>query len=817
MSSEPPSEDETFATIGSDAPLQQAAPSEAVALTDRYQDLGFIAQGGMGEVRRAWDKQLARVVAIKILHPSLSEHPGLAARFTIEGRLTARLQHPGIVPVHDAGTLPDGRLWFAMKEVHGQTFASVISGIHAASAGGPWQAAGGWSFRRLLAALLRVCETVAYTHSQGIIHRDLKPDNIMVGQFGEVLVMDWGLARLLAEPAVPNTATPTPPPLSGGTRVGQIMGTPAYMPPEQARGEPLTPAADAYALGGVLYTVLSGRPPYHGGRIAIDAVRAGPPRPVDDDHPARLPPELCDLCRAAMARDPRDRPSAAQVAAQLSQWLDGARRQEQADALVVTARQQRGDIATQRAATDAARGAADARLGALPGHAPLSEKLGAWQAEDAAKAQSRQLRLATVRYLQTVRSALHLAPEHPAAHALLADHYRGQLVAAEARKDADAAAEAEALLRAHDRGHHAAWLRGDGRLSLRTDPPGAYVALHRYEEVDRRLQAQPVRDLGHTPLDCPLPRGSYLLVITAPGHAPVRYPVHIDRQEHWHGAPPGSTAPEPIVLPPAGSLGPEDCYVPAGWFTAGSDAGVDPLPTRRRWVDGFVIRRFPVTNAAYLGFLNDLLRRGEEDAALAWAPRDESNGNTRLIYQRTPDGFALGTDALGRAWRLDEPVVRVSWHAAAAFARWEADRSGLPWRLPHSLEWEKAARGVDGRRYPCGNFIDPSMVVILKSVQSAPRWRPVDSAPLDTSPYGVRGCAGNVRSWCADFYETAPRDAARLDPLDEGSGTHRMVKGNAWQGPARFSPCAGRLADLPERRFDSLSFRLARALVPRER
>ena len=206
----------------------EIAPESGFA--ERYEDLGLIAQGGMGEVRRVRDRQLGRVVAMKILAIDRIQSMGTAARFVAEATITAQLVHPGIIAVFDRGER-SGTLWYTMTEVRGATLAQRIL----ASRGSPD------GLRSLVQILHRVCEAIAYAHSEGVIHRDLKPDNIMVGPFGEVLVMDWGIACKLAEPA-------------------GAAGTPGWVAPEQARGETPAPQADIYALGGVLHAFLMGGP-----------------------------------------------------------------------------------------------------------------------------------------------------------------------------------------------------------------------------------------------------------------------------------------------------------------------------------------------------------------------------------------------------------------------------------------------------------------------------------------------------------------------------------------------------------------------------
>jgi serine/threonine protein kinase len=176
--------------------------AHAPALPGRYVDLGAVARGSFGEVRRVRDVVLDRVLAMKVLHAELSARPWIRRRFFTEVQITAQLQHPGIVPVYDHGELPDGRLWYAMKEVRGRTLGAILREIfEASSAEGFGATPSGWTFRRVVDVFARVAQTVAHAHRQGVFHRDLKPENVMIGELGEVMVMDWGLARRVAPAA----------------------------------------------------------------------------------------------------------------------------------------------------------------------------------------------------------------------------------------------------------------------------------------------------------------------------------------------------------------------------------------------------------------------------------------------------------------------------------------------------------------------------------------------------------------------------------------------------------------------------------------
>jgi serine/threonine protein kinase len=242
----------------------------------------------MGTVYRAWDRELGREVALKVLRADLPD-AGAAARLEREARILAQLEHPGIVPVHDAGTLDDGRVFYVMKLVRGERLEEVAARA---------------PLTEVLRLFLKVCETVGFAHARGVVHRDLKPSNIMVGAFGEVLVLDWGIARIVreAEPPGEPSRSDVSPDGQTDTAPGTVLGTPGFMAPEQAQG--LTHMVDArtdiFALGAILEALL--------GRGS----RQHAPRPV------------ASIWRKALAPQSADRyPSAEALAADITRFLDG--------------------------------------------------------------------------------------------------------------------------------------------------------------------------------------------------------------------------------------------------------------------------------------------------------------------------------------------------------------------------------------------------------------------------------------------------------------------------------------------------------------
>ena len=254
-----------------------------------------IAQGGMGIVYSAECLTFGREVAVKVMKPGMS-----AAVFNREAQITARLPHPGIPPVHALGKLPDGRPYLVMKLIKGETLDSILKNRSDFSS----------DRGKLVDVFEHICQAVGFAHAQGIIHRDLKPSNVMVGAFGEVQVMDWGLAREVrgAEEIEPETVV-TDQSLTMG---GQIKGTPAYMAPEQARGEKLDARADVFALGGMLAAILTGRPPFSGNSVMetiARAVKCDLGETLSRLDVSGADPELLALCRRCLEARREDRPA----------------------------------------------------------------------------------------------------------------------------------------------------------------------------------------------------------------------------------------------------------------------------------------------------------------------------------------------------------------------------------------------------------------------------------------------------------------------------------------------------------------------------
>ena len=301
------------------SPLAQTLPAASsssdvnglpIVNPSRYEVLSEVGRGGLGRVLKAFDRRLQRVIAIK----EMLDERGSAVRFVREAIATAGLEHPGIIPVHEVGRWPSGAPFYAMKLVSGRSLAEVIAERETLA-----------QRLALLPNVIAIADAMAYAHSKQLIHRDLKPANVLVGAFGETVIIDWGIAKALSA-AGREEGSPSVPPLAGEeqTRDGVLLGTPAYMPPEQAAGKELDQRADVYALGAILYQVLGGKPPHESKSADVMLrVLAGDWIPLEERQ-SGVAPELVTIVNRAMARDLHDRyPTARELADDLRRFQTG--------------------------------------------------------------------------------------------------------------------------------------------------------------------------------------------------------------------------------------------------------------------------------------------------------------------------------------------------------------------------------------------------------------------------------------------------------------------------------------------------------------
>lgn len=757
-------------------------------LGDRYEITGELGRGGVGHVCLALDRELGREVAVKtLLHPE-SVTRAQIERFIQEARITAQLEHPTVVPVYEIGVTTDGDLYYAMKRVDGTPLSRILAGVRKSEP----RFTDVYLPSHLLRVFNAVCQGVAFAHDRQVVHGDIKPDNVMVGSYGEVLLLDWGFATRLGVDDLSSLQRRH----EDRAPRGALFGTPGYLAPEriEKRTTP-TRTSDIYALGCVLYEILALQRVFDvQGRDATlaAAVETDPVHPAERTPGRRIAEDLGDLCLACLSRSLRRRPTSVhELSAAVEAYLAGARQREECERRV-----RRG-----RAALDRHLRLRDHQRKAEQLTAAIESRIEAWRpVEDkgpllAGLRRIEELRQATAdSYAEAVTAfdgALSLDRTDPDARSGMADAYWLRFEEAEARGDAREMALAERWLMAYDDGRYAVRIQGEAALTIDSDPTHAEVICLRYERRDMMLVAVPYQELVRTPLRLlPLPMGSYLLVFRAPGYRSTRFPVEIRRREHLN--PPG-----PVQLLPEGAVSRDFVHVPGGRFRCGGDPdSPGALPTGEETVDDFLIGCFPVTAGEYLAFLNHEWRRDPE-IARERAPRQ--TGMSGVLWEEGPEGWEIpAVDRNGNRWATTHPVYGVSWHDAEAYCRWRTREEEVPYGLPTELQWEKAMRGVDSRHYPWGPWFDASLCSTRESHPARPCNRPVGLFPSDVSPYGVHDAAGGVQEWCQDW-------------TDEESGLRRQ-RGGAWILDRRYSRLANRRSNFAWTAELSSGFRVVRPL-----
>ena len=777
---------------------EETTAVRGLSTQDRYVIGKELGSGGGGRVVRAYDRILGRTVAMKLLSADLSSDQKLGARFMAEAQATGQLEHPNIVPIYDFGSLPSGEFFYTMREVRRHSLRDAIEGLRR---GDPHYIAE-YTLVSLVTILRQVSQAVHYAHVRGVVHRDLKPDNIMVGDYGEILVMDWGLARILERPARMNLAE-----RAAHEETGHTLGTPAYMPPEQARGEleEVDEQSDIYSLGAVLYEMLTLEAPFGGdGPVetmwnVVDGQLVGPRTRAPD---RGIPQELERICLRAMSRKKADRyASAREVAEVLEDWIEGLQPRE-AKRRVETGRRASQLYEELSIRLVSLENAARERALEIEGWEPIEKKRDVWEIEDQREQARIELGRAFGEAVAAFTQALAYQPENEEARRGLLQLYWRRLEDARARSNVVDAIYFEALVRQYDDGRYARLLDSPSGLELTTDIDGAIATLSRLEEIDRRLTPVDERKLGPTPLEvAELDDGSYLVELEYDDRPPIRRPIRLfrGRSEKVH-----------VNIPEREEFSLGFVYIPAGEFISGGDPDAfDPRPQERVQLDAFFCGRYPVTFREYLEWVNELWKTDEE-AALERAPQTRAEEGLLVRFDDehgvwVPDEILIEGPArkqypVGQGHEFEIPVVGIRYVDALAFCRWRSDRDNRNYRLPTELELEKAGRGADGRFFPWGNRFDPTFCKMRFSRPDLPQLEPVGVFAADTSPYGVRDLAGGVQEWCKG------RDDELID---------QPVKGGSWNQDQRAARLASRVQILAAARSAGIGMRLVYDRQPR--
>jgi serine/threonine-protein kinase len=794
----------------------------------RYLFLEDLGVGGIGKVVRATDRVVGRDVALKTLRDGMGMAPDVIERFLAEACVTARLEHPNVVPVHDIGSFPNGQPYYTMRVVKQRSLQDVLASPDLRSE---------WPLVRLVGAFVQISRALAYAHRLGVWHRDIKPDNILLGDFGEVYLADWGNAKTLPGSIMDTSqrrASSWPPSATSDLTQSRsqeqsgLSGTPGYIAPEQIRGERarVDHRADLFALGVVLYEILTGQHPFDAPTVlgVILATQTRLPKSPRTLLPS-CPLILEDLCLAMLSKDPDARPETAErVAAEAEAYLEGAhelaRRHEEAKHLCEVAQL---PVERSRAlGQERARLLAESRelLKGVKGHAGVEIKRPAWELEDRAANMEREQAIATAEAIDLYTKALGYHPLSREGRTSLCELYWERALEAEADRRPAVRAHYEALVsELDDDGRYTALLRADAVLTIASDPPGAMVTAQLYVERDRVLVLGEPRPLSRTPVhEARLPPGSYLLTIRRGGYRDVAYPVVLKRGEQHDAL---------VTLYTEAEIGEGFVYVPGGPFICGGDPiAPTSLPRDEPEVGDFAIARHPVTLREYCAFL-DALDRIDPALAERRAPRDQ-RGEEGLVVRRGEGGRWEPRDVIiegdarqmfplegGHLWNV--PTMLINWFDAAAYCRWRSEQDGILVRLPTELEWEKAARGVDGRVHPWGDHFDPTFCLMQASRPHVPQCEPVETFPTDRSPYGVHDMAGGMREWMGDIHgeRTWADLSAEIEPpaeTERGASPERIIRSGNWVATAEYCRSAARSRFFALQRGSGLSFRVAKPL-----
>ena len=792
---------------------------------NRFSHIKTIGLGGVGAVLSAYEPELNREVAIKILRPAFRNKPDSLKRFVREARATAHIEHPNIVPVHQLGVFSDNGVYFSMKKVEGRNLRSVIRKLSE----GDKEFLKKYTLRQLLQIFVSIGNGVAYAHSKGVIHRDLKPANIMLGDYGEVMVMDWGLVKYSAEkdkskeewhvdldPDFSALNNENAGPLS--TIQGSVSGTPAYMAPEQAggRNEDVDEQTDIYSLGAILYSILTWETapfesPMTTNQVLNSVVNGDFKRPRKRAPKRKISRELEAVCLKAMARRKKDRyQSAAEMVRDIKDYLEGysvgAYRASWARLFFKTIRRRplipsAGVVAlfTFLGFLGVLHFENKSRVSNLKNFAKYSIEQGDGYYLSALKAYQKlqeeyekpegnilykninKLIADFNRYklefnsnynvaAQFLFQAEDLGGKSPLINKELLKVLKQQLNFSLLTGNYE---ETKGLVRQLRLRRHSVFgeiidsdqevyeqikmlIRDQGMLRISSVPSGIKVYYEAFNDEGNDIAPQKKVLLGETPFAATLPTGNYLLFPGDKNMDKIRYPVQVLC---------GQINPVELNVPkniPEGM-----CYIPKGYFYSGTRKSLQRM--QKSFLPSFFINCDEVTIGEYLKFWKSLkspLKKGHYMARYLF-----SNGEFKYIPIWDKNG------KLRKGFKADMPIVGITGRAAQAYCAWLSKKRGIPLRLPTNLEWEKAARGIDGRMYTWGNSHNKTAALCWDNKGARKKYpiaAPICSFPKDKSIYGVCDLVGNVRE---------------LTTEKVGDSKVFVIKGGSLESRLSFSHC----------------------------